>query len=190
MLLKIVWIVILLLEVVGMRARSEALSFRVLAYYTIQSHLVTAVSILLALLFGEGGFVTVLRYLSSCMLLMTMVVTVCVLVPMGGDKHKLLFSGSGLYHHLIIPVLSICVYLVLEEHAGPFRIFLIPAMLTLVYGFTMLRLNAMGLVDGPYPFFRVKDQTAGKTALWMAVLTAAVAILSILVWFTGSVVRP
>ena len=39
---------------------------------------------------GQPYFVTMLRYLNTCMLVMTFLVTTCVLIPMGGDPKKLL----------------------------------------------------------------------------------------------------
>ncbi len=44
--------------------------------------------------------VEVFRYLSVSMLLMTVFVTVCILVPVTKKVKELMFSGSGLFHHL------------------------------------------------------------------------------------------
>jgi hypothetical protein len=37
--------------------------------------------------------------------------------------------------------------------------------------------------EGPYPFFRVHNQSATATVLWMTVLFAAVSVISAVVWF-------
>ena len=61
----------------------------------------------------------------------------------------------------------------------------VPTVITFIYGAVMLWLNYRGLFDGPYPFFRVKHQSAGATVLWMAVLIAAIALMSALIFFLG-----
>ena len=137
------------------------------------------------ILFGETDWTVYQRYISSCMLLMTFIVTTCVLVPMGGDAKQLLFSGNGLYHHLLVPILSIASYLLIEQHVKSPSAIAVPTVITFIYGAVMLWLNYRGLFDGPYPFFRVKQQSAGSTVLWMAVLIAAIALMSALIFFLG-----
>ena len=105
-----------LLEARGLFLSIGDRRWKVFAIYTQLSNIVTAASAALVLMFGEIPFTILLRYLSSCMLAMTFFVTTCILIPMGGDPKKLLFSGNGLYHHLIIPVISIGSYLLIERH--------------------------------------------------------------------------
>jgi hypothetical protein len=61
----------------------------------------------------------------------------------------------------------------------------------------MLYLNWRKKVNGPYPFFRVHNQSAATTILWIVVLFAAVAAISTAVWlisrshfFVGNFARP
>ena len=124
-------------------------------------------------------WVTVLRYLSNCMLVMTFFVTTCVLIPMGGDPKKLLWSGNGLYHHVLCPIVSTASYVFAEQHSG---MIWLPVIVTLVYGLVMLYLNGIRKVDGPYPFFRVHYQSAMATVLWMVALMAVMTGISAGVW--------
>ena len=55
---------------------------------------------------------------------------------------------------------------------------MLPVILTFVYGAVMSVLNAKDNYDGPYPFFRVHDQSKAATAMWMAVLTGIIAVIS------------
>lgn len=182
MLARIFCLIVLLLELRGLYLTLPKWRWKALVFYTQLSNLVTFLSALLLVLLGEPAWITALRYLSTCMLVMTFFVATCVLVPMGGDPKRLLWSGSGLYHHVLCPVVSTLSYLLAENHAGS-RLIALPVFLTLVYGIVMLYLNGIRKVDGPYPFFRVHHQSARRTVLWMAVLMAAVSVLSILVWF-------
>ena len=178
---KILCLIILLLEIKGLSISIRERKWMVLIFYTQLSNLLTAASALLLLIFGQPYAVTVLRFVSTCMLVMTFYVTTCVLIPMGGNPNTLLWSGNGLYHHVLCPVISTASYILVENHAGGGLIWL-PAVLTLAYGLVMLYLNWQGEVDGPYPFFRVHKQSAGATVLWMVVLFAVVSGISAGVW--------
>ena len=178
---RILCLLVLILEARGLSLSLTGRKWMALAFYTQLSNLTAAASALLLVIFGSKGLIIPLRYLSTCMLVMTVFVTTCVLIPMGGDPKKLLFSGNGLYHHLLCPVVSTVSYLVFEEHAGGVMVIL-PAVLTLAYGLIMLYLNGIGKVDGPYPFFRVRHQTALKTVLWMTLLMTVMTGLSLGVW--------
>ena len=113
---RIMCLIIVVLEARGLFLSIGDRRWKVFAFYTQLSNIVTAISAVFVLAFGETPFTILLRYLSSCMLLMTFFVTSCILVPMGGDPKLLLFSGNGLYHHLIIPIVSIGSYLLIERH--------------------------------------------------------------------------
>ena len=111
------------------------------------------------------------------MLAMTFFVTACILVPASGKVKDLLFKGNSLFHHLLIPVISVISYLFTEDKA-PMAWICLPVAVTLIYGLTMVFLNSRGKVDGPYPFFRVKENGTAKTALWMVGLILMSSILS------------
>ena len=93
---RILCLIVLILEIRGLSISLSERKWMVLIFYTQLSNLVTAASAASLLFLGQPMWVTVLRYLSSCMLVMTFFVTTCVLIPMGGDAKKLLWSGNGL----------------------------------------------------------------------------------------------
>ena len=178
---SILCLIVLLLEIRALTlTRVEGKWWYLAVFYTQISNLLGTLSSALLVLFGQPEWVTCLRYLSVCMLVMTFFVTACILVPMGGNAKVLLWSGSGLYHHVLCPLLSTLSYLFLERHARVSLLWL-PVAVTLAYGITMLCLNGARLVDGPYPFFRVHDQTAARTAWWILALMVLITALSALV---------
>ncbi len=151
------------------------------AYYTLQANLAATLSSLLVVIFGPQGWIAPFRYLAACMMALTLLVVVIVLIPMRRNAKKLLFSGYGLYQHLLCPTAALISYILFEAHAsGPF-IFIVPVAVTLVYGVILLYLNHTGRVDGPYPFLRVRQQKKGTTVMWMAGMLAAVTAVSLLV---------
>lgn len=176
---RILCVAVLLLEARGLSLSVSDRKWRILVFYTQLSNLAATVSALLLVIQGQPAWVTTLRYLSTCMLVMTFFVTTCVLIPMGGDPKKLLWSGNGLYHHVLCPVLSSISYVFAEHHSD---MIWLPVVVTLIYGLVMLYLNWVRKVDGPYPFFRVHNQSALATVLWMVVLMAVMAGISAGVW--------
>ena len=176
---RILCLIVLLLEIRGLSLSLSGRKWMALVFYTQLSNMVTAISAFLLVIIGETPLVIVLRYLSSCMLVMTFFVTTCVLIPMGGDPKKLLWSGNGLYHHVLCPIISTASYIIVEQHSG---MIWLPVVVTFIYGMIMLYLNGIRKVDGPYPFFRVHNQSVVATVVWMTVLMIAMAGISAGVW--------
>ncbi len=176
-------ITIIICEILGFSRSWKERSFKVFQFYTQLSNLAALAASIVFLLTRAGGVSVCFRYLATCMLVMTFLVTACILVPGGGGLKKLMFSGNGLYHHLIIPILSLVSYICWEPHTD---IWLLPSLTTLGYGIIMLVLNGTGKVDGPYPFFRVRDQSAAATVLWMILLFGIIAGSSLLIAKTAN----
>ena len=146
-------------------------------YYTQISNGLALLSSALLVILGQKPFVEVLRFLSSSMLAMASFVVVCILVPMTRNIKGLLFSGSGLFQHLLIPIISVISYL-FAENKVPMTWIWLPIIVTLLYGLTMLYLNSKGKVNGPYPFFQIKRIGIKRAAVWMVGLLIAVSLLS------------
>ena len=176
---RILCVIVLLLEVRGLSLSISDRKWKILVFYTQLSNLAATVSALLLVILGQPTWVTALRYLSTCMLVMTFLVTTCVLIPMGGDPKRLLWSGNGLYHHILCPILSTVSYIFAERHSG---MIWLPIVVTLIYGMVMLYLNGIRKVDGPYPFFRVHNQSVAATVLWMAMLMVVMTGIGSGVW--------
>ena len=121
---RVVGLIILALELRGLSISLPIGRWKIFIFYTQLSNLVTAASAFCLVVFGQLNWITMLRYLSTCMLVMTFLVTTCVLVPMGGDPKILLWSGSGLYHHVLCPVISAISYIVIENHVGRELVFI------------------------------------------------------------------
>ena len=166
---RILNFVLLVLEAIGLYISISERKWLVFIFYTQLSNMVAAVSALLLVVLGHRPWIAALRYLSTCMLVLTFFVTVCVLIPLGDSPKVLLFSGNGLYQHLLCPLLCTISYIFFEKHC-PKSALMLPVIVTLVYGLIMLALNALKAVDGPYPFFRVYQQPVGATVLWMVIL--------------------
>jgi len=156
----VVTVLVIFFECIGLRISIAGRKWGILAYYTQLSNLIALVSSLLYLVAAGTKAVTLLRFLTVSVLTMTFLITVFVLVPMGGSAKKLLFSGNGLYHHVICPILSVGSYFL-----------------------TMVTLNGLRKYDGPYPFFRVHRQSGLATVIWLLVLLTVIGSISTALYF-------
>ena len=82
-------ILIIILEILGLRVSIGDRKWKILAYYTQISNLITIVS---AIVYVFAGGPAWLRYTSACMLTMTFAVTLVSLVPFGGGFRRLMLS--------------------------------------------------------------------------------------------------
>ncbi len=182
MMLRILHILIAAMELRGLYMTFSEGRWKIFVYYTQISNLLSLISSVLLIVLGQNAFVSSVRYLACCMLVFTFFVCACVLTPMGADPKELFLRGHSFYHHLACPLVSTLSYIFLEEHAGQGMVPVATAV-TLCYGFTMIYLNAVNKVDGPYPFFKVHDQSKLATVLWMIVLFIAAGGLFTLLWY-------
>ncbi len=180
----VLWVIILILEIWATWPVIQRNKGKIFIFYTQISNALCTLSVAAGLITGGAAWTVPLRYLATVMLGMTCLVTVGILVPMGGDPKFLLFSRHGFPHHLMCPVLSLVSYIFFEQHASAAMIAL-PSAVTLVYGIIMLILNGMEKVDGPYPFFRVRHQSALATLVWMTALMIAVTGIGALIWLAA-----
>ncbi len=171
--LNTILILIIICEIIGLASARFTSLLKSFIFYTQLSNLAALLSAVLLLVSGGNGWVSGFRYLSACMLVMTMLVTIFVLVPAMKDTKLLLFSRVGFFLHLVCPLLNLYSYIFLEPHAGG-NVFFLPAAVTLVYGDIMLYLNYRRIVTGPYPFLRFHDQSRTATFLWFLALLGVI----------------
>ena len=187
MTVKVMMVILILCGCAGMAMRGVRRLIKSLKFYTPLSNLTAIVSAFLFLLTDGASWVSYLRYMAVCLLIMTCLVTVFVLVPTIKDTHLLLWSRVGFLLHLLCPFLNTVSYLFLEPHAGASAI-IVPAIATFVYGVIMLYLNYINKMDGPYPFLRVHHQSAMATVMWIAVLLILISSIGAGVWYLSSLI--
>ena len=171
-------IIIIVLELIGLYRRPGKFEWKMFAFYTQLSNAAALAASCICLIPGTESISPYIRYMSVCMLMMTVFVTCCILIPFGGGARKLLLETNGPYHHVLCPAAALISYLLFETHVD---VWLLPALSTLAYGIVMLVLNARGIIDGPYPFFRVRHQKKAATVLWILVLFFVISGISILI---------
>lgn len=162
-------VLIIILEIISAFMSAKEFSFRLFTYYTQYSNVLTLISSLLLVigLFKNKipKWLKFFRYITVNMMIITFFVVALILVPMLvysiGIKGFMMFTyRSMLFNHLICPILLLISYVFFERWNPITRkdslYVLIP---TLTYGITMIILNLLRIVEGPYPFFKVYEQS-------------------------------
>lgn len=119
--------------------------------------------------------IKVLRYMSTSCLAVTFFVVLFILAPMAGgglEGYKIMFlSGSMLYNHLINPLLAIISFIFFEKKPILNNATILWAIApTIVYAAITIPLNIVGLLDGPYPFLMVRNQSLLMTVVWLILI--------------------
>lgn len=133
------------------------------------------------------GWIKVIRYVSSCCLMVTFIVAAFVLVPMERQNtfQNFILEGDLLYLHTVCPLLMLATLFLHGRPRLGWLHTLAPLVPTLIYGVITLTMNVRHVYYGPYPFLRIHQQTTAETIFWCTaiplgnwVLAAAMRMLS------------
>ncbi len=178
-------ILLIVLEVIGLSITLKNMGLlETIMYYTELSNLLGLISALVFVFFLIKGeiprWARVLKFISVLSLTVTFLVVIFVLGPMYSFNYKLLlFSGSMLYTHLLCPILSFILFIFLEGGKFSKNECLIANALTIGYAIVMIPLNLFKVVDGPYPFLKVRDQSIFMSIIWIVVIMGGSYLLSL-----------
>jgi hypothetical protein len=168
-------LILLVLEIIALIHDVYAFGFGLFEWYTVDSNvlqLLVSGIIVYYLLKGKPfpNFVTVMHFVSAVGLTVTFLIAAFVLAPEGGIAYYFL-SDVAPINHFIGPLLSVISLLFLEKTQKlPIRIILWPAAASLFYGVVALILNVLRIMDGPYFFLQVYEQTAGVIVSWFGII--------------------
>lgn len=171
----IVNIILVILELVAFIHDIYAFKFGLFEWYTVDSNVLQMIVSALVVMYCCNDrvlpkAVTILHFITAVGLTVTFLIAAFVLAPEGGVNYYFLQDVAPI-NHLIAPVLSVVSLLILEKvEKLPLKIILYPACATLFYGIVSLILNALRIMDGPYFFLKVYEQTAGTIVLWFGII--------------------
>ena len=164
-------------------------------YYTELSNVfggVTSLLLLLSLLkkgkgkasSGSSSLLPKLRFLSTCCLCLTFIVVLTILAPeeggIEGYRHMFL-EDTRLFTHLLTPVCSFISYCFLEKEKPSFK-FYIALYPTLLYAVVLMVLNYMRVLEGPYFFLHVYEQSLLMSVFWTVAVLAIDLLIAFLVY--------
>ena len=102
------------------------------------------------------------KYMATCTVSLTFIVVIFVLIPLAGFDSAVdkLFAEAKLYHHFLCPLVACLSFVTLEKEPElQFKDTLYALIPTAVYAVIMTVLNILRIVEGPYPCFKVYEQS-------------------------------
>lgn len=210
---------VVLMEIVGVVLSIGRHGQNMFLFYTQDSNIFAGISSLIfcicavSLLVRKAGYIVpkwvkILRYLSTCVLMVTFLVVVLILAPSiaGSSVEELSFSmvkelnvdhtfsiveaykimmlyNSMLFHHFLCPVLSLISFVLFErEPECGLRVTLLAMIPTVVYAAVLIPLNIARVVTGPYPFLMVYNQSVTASILWCIGILGFAYLIALGVW--------
>lgn len=168
--------ILIIVGILGMIRVVDHYGILAIIYYTVDSNIICLISSILFFVFmlikknitEIPFFVMILRFMATVCLIITFIVVVAYIapaklwVPNGTylDNLKVvLLRDDMLYQHLLCPVICFVSFAFFEgdRRLNKKKTIWYGVVATLVYGITMIILNLLKIVDGPYPFFRVNE---------------------------------
>lgn len=126
-----------------------------------------------------------IRYMSTCCLVLTFLVVLFILAPTSGGLSGyvvMFFYGSMFFNHFLSPILATISFIFFEPKPVLKKNSVIYAVApTILYGLITIPLNAFALLDGPYPFLRVRYQSVLASILWIIIIFALNYLIAALV---------
>ena len=168
-------LILVMLEAIAFVHDIYAFRFGLFVWYTVDSNVLQLIvsGIVVFCVLKEKPlykFLTVAHFISAVGLTVTFLIAAFVLAPEGGIAYYFLNDVAPI-NHFIGPLLSVISLIFLEKTEKlPLRIILCPAAASLMYGVIALVLNAVRIMDGPYFFLKVYEQSVGVIVLWFAII--------------------
>lgn len=163
--------VIVIMELAGFAVEFHADMF---VYYTNLSNMGALIACLFLMIIQITGWkkgeqiALWIKYLVTCMTTVTLVVVICILVPMQGVQ--LLYRGNLIFFHVLCPLLMFVSFCRLDGGKMNRRKGYIGVIPTLFYALAAIAANYAGVLDGPYPFLRVTRQPFYTSVIWFIVI--------------------
>ena len=175
--------ILVILEIIGLILCLDALGCIDLTYYTIDSNIFLLVSSILYLFSRKNPskIVQFFRYSSTLSVMITFLVVIFLLYPMLDFNFQYLFlAGPNPYMHVLCPLIALVSFLFFEKNEiennlkNNFR----SLYFTLIYAFILISLNILRIVNGPYPFLKVYEQSVLMSIIWIVAILGFALILS------------
>lgn len=187
-------IIIVILEVIGISILIKLQGLEMFQYYTSNSNILALVSCALMAIFSIKALknnkpiplvIKMLKYISALCLTVTFIVVIFVLAPLNEfDYMHYLFENDLLYHHLLCPVLTFVSYVFFEDNSDfTIKNSLIATVPTLFYAIVIIILNIVRIVDGPYVFLHVYEQSVITSIMWFFVIVGSAFLFALLINF-------
>lgn len=169
-------LLIIIFEIIGFAFAIKDFGYSIFEFYTQDSNLIVLISSIIYLLFlvqnkKIPSSIMWFKFTGAVSISVTFLVVIFVLSWMNGGLINMLFTRSMLYHHTICPILTIISFIFFEKY--DFRNYkdtLKTTYFTLIYAFVLIILNVLHIVNGPYPFLMVYNQSILASIIWFILI--------------------
>lgn len=180
-------ILIIFFEIIGFILAINSFSYNIFEYYTQDSNLLVLISSILYLIYIISNkkvpyFIELLKYTSVVSITVTFMVVITILSwTMEDGFVTMLFKDSMLFHHTICPILTIITFIFFEKHNfNSYKDTIRTLYFTIIYATILVILNIFKVIEGPYPFLMVYNQSVFISILWTIIILGMTLIISIL----------
>lgn len=184
----IINILIIIMELFAFLVCYKESGFACFKYYTQDSNLFlmfTSLLYVISLLICDKKiphFVSLLKYAATTSVVITFLTVVTILAPVMGGYKAMLLDGTMLIHHLICPIFGFVTFVFFERHnLNGLKDALISMIFTCLYGIIAVTLNVLKIMDGPYPFLKVYDQTILMSIFWLILMMGCSYLITVLI---------
>ena len=180
----IINMLLIILGIIGFIETIEMLGKFDIKYYTQDSNLLAIFVEMLYIYFlvvkeKVPKWVQVLKYIATLSLVITFVVVVLILAPLGNYNYGyFLFYSLQLYYHTLCPIIAFISFAFIEDYSFERKHKWYAMLFTLIYAIIAIIFNILGIMDGPYVFLRVTVNPWYISLMWTAIIFVLVYLLS------------
>jgi len=116
-------------------------------------------------------WLTIIRFMATSVVIVTFIIVITVLAPsydniLNGYMH-MFFQGANFFYHVACPLLSFVSFAFFEKQERLSFLASFAALIpTICYAAVTIPLNWFYVIDGPYPFLHVHNQSILASVLW------------------------
>lgn len=181
---KILNIIFIILEIVGICLSSITIKKLGIEYYTQDSNLFALIIGIIYLYYLINNkkithSIAVLRLMSVLGLSVTFLVVLFILLPMTNFNFMFMFGGANFFLHLVCPVLLFIIYIRYDKKVELTNKEVFSSLLfTIIYSIILITLNILRIVEGPYPFLMVYKQGILMSIIWYLLIVGGAFLLA------------
>ena len=131
------------------------------------------------------------RFITVCMMTLTFFTVIFVLIPMAGWSkwRNYLIENNFIFEHILCPILCFVSF----AFFGDYRDFgkkeaLLSVIPTALYAIILTILNVLNIVDGPFTFLKVHEQSVFISVMWFIIMVGgSYLIAAVLLWLQSRI---
>lgn len=179
-------LLIVIFEIIGLMITFNLNHRIAIEYYTEDSNILALFSSLLFVIYlirnkNIPRWLELFKYMTTICLTVTFLVVIFILAPMYNfNYYYMLFYNNLIFQHLLCPIISIITFIFFDNLSIiDKKDSLIGITLTLLYAFVLIILNVFKLIEGPYPFLMVYNQTIYMSIVWFILIIGLSYLISL-----------